>query len=330
MEPRANPVLVGHADAGLAMDEAIRGGRVHHAWLVTGPAGIGKATLAYRFARHLLAPPGMDADAPGSPVFRRIAAATHADLLTVERAWDDKRKRLRAEIVVDDVRAVADFLRLTPAEGGWRVVVVDGAEHLNRNAANALLKVLEEPPPRAILLLACAAPGRLLPTIRSRCRHLRLLPLAADETARVLALALPDATAEERAGLAALAAGSPGRAVALAEEGGVAIAGLVADVLRDVPRVTALRAYDVADKLARNDGGYSTFMDLLRAAIGTAVREAARGRGDPAQRRLVATRPLAEWGDLWQALTCLQDETERFNLDKRHAIVSGLDLLNAT
>ena len=137
MEPRSNPVLVGHSDAAAATDEAIRAGRVHHAWLITGPEGIGKATLAYRFARHLLAPPGTDPDAPDSPVFRRVAAATHADLLTVERAWDDKRKRLRAEIVVDDVRAVADFLRLTPAEGGWRVVVVDGAEHLNRNAANA-------------------------------------------------------------------------------------------------------------------------------------------------------------------------------------------------
>ncbi len=330
MEPRANPALVGHTDAAAALDEAIRAGRVHHAWLITGPEGIGKATLAYRFARHLLAPAGVSPDAPESPVFRRVAAATHADLLTVGRAWDDKRKRLRAEIVVDDVRAVADFLRLTPAEGGWRVVVVDGAEHLNRNAANALLKVLEEPPPRAVLLLACAAPGRLLPTIRSRCRHLRLMPLTPGQTDEVLTLALPDMAAEERAGLAALAAGSPGRAVALAEEGGVAIAGMVANVLRDVPRVTALRAYEVADKLARSDHGYSTFMDLLRAAISRAVREAARGQGDPAQQRLAATRPLAEWGDLWQALTRLQDETERFNLDKRHAIVSGLDLLNTT
>ncbi len=330
MEPRANPALVGHTEAAAALDEAIRAGRVHHAWLITGPEGIGKATLAYRFARHLLAPAGVNPDAPESPVFRRVAAATHADLLTVERAWDDKRKRLRAEIVVDDVRAVADFLRLTPAEGGWRVVVVDGAEHLNRNAANALLKVLEEPPPRAVLLLACAAPGRLLPTIRSRCRHLRLMPLTPGQTDEVLALALPDMAAEERAGLATVAAGSPGRAVALAEEGGVAIAGLVADVLRDVPRATALRAYEVADKLARSDGGYSTFMDLLRAAISRVVREAARGQGDSAQQRLAATRPLAEWGDLWQALTRLQDETERFNLDKRHAIVSGLDLLNTT
>ncbi len=330
LEPRANPLLVGHADAAAAMDDAIRGGRVHHAWLITGPEGIGKATLAYRFARHLLAPPGMPADVPEAPVFRRVAAGTHADLLTVERAWDDKRRRLRAEIVVGDTRAVADFLRLTPAEGGWRIVVVDGAEHLNRNAANALLKVLEEPPARAVLLLTCAAPGRLLPTIRSRCRRLRLLPLGVAEAGQVLDVALPELSAEDRARLAALSEGSPGRAVALAEEQGVAIAGLVADVLRDVPRLPVLRAYEVADRLARSEGGYSTFMDLLRSAISAAVREVARGGGDAAQRRLAATRPLAAWGDLWHALTRLQDETERFNLDKRHAIVSGLDLLNGT
>ena len=329
MEPRANPVLIGHADAAAAMDDAIRTGRMHHAWLITGPEGIGKATLAYRFARRLLAPAGADPDAPDAPVFRRIAMGTHADVLTIERTWDDKRKRLRAEIVVDDVRAVAGFLQLTPAEGGWRVVVVDGAEHLNRNAANALLKVLEEPPARAIMLLSCAAPGRLLPTIRSRCRQLRLQPLAPDQTAAVLESALVDTPAAERAGLAALAAGSPGRAMALAGEGGVAIATLVAAVLRDVPRVTVPRAHEVADKLARTDGAYSTFMDLLRDGISAAVRATARGQGDPAQQCLAATRPLAAWGDLWQALTRLQDETERFNLDKRHAIVSGLDLLNA-
>ena len=108
----------------------------------------------------------------------------------------------------------------------------------------------------------------------------------------------------------------------------MAIAGMVADVLAQAPRLPALRAYEVADKLLRGDTGFSTFMDLLRAAVGAVVREAARGGGDPAQRRLAATRPLAEWGEVWQALTRLQDETERFNLDKRHAIVSGLDMLN--
>ncbi len=150
---------------------------MHHAWLITGAPGVGKATLAYRFARRLLAgvqPGDTLAVDPASPVFRRVAVGSHADLLTVEREWDDKKSRLRGEIVVDDARAISAFLRLTPAEGGWRVVVIDGAEHMNRNAANAVLKMLEEPPPRAVLLLTCAAPGRLLPTIRSRCRRLAL------------------------------------------------------------------------------------------------------------------------------------------------------------
>ncbi len=330
--PRENPWLEGHAAAETVMNDAIRAQRIHHAWLLTGPEGIGKATLAYRFARRLLAGPNVPAacvNDPAFPVFRRVAAGTHADLLTIEREWDDKRKRLRSEIVVDSARGVADFLRLTPAEGGWRLVVVDGAEHLNRNAANALLKVLEEPPPRAVLLLVCASPGRLLPTIRSRCRRLRLAELGAADMERVLARCLPDMDAAGRAALAALSDGSPGRAVALAEEQGIEIAALVSDVLRAVPSLPVLRAHDVADKLARSDAGFATFMDLLRDAISAAVRNAVRGQGDAGQQRLAALRPLAEWGDLWHALTRLQDDTERFNLDKRHAIVSSLDLLNA-
>ena len=328
--PRENPFLLGHAAAEAVIEDAIRAGRVHHAWLLTGPEGVGKATLAYRFARRLLAGPKAAASANDleSPVFRRVAAGTHADLLTIEREWDDKRRRLRSEIVVDSARDVADFLRLTPAEGGWRIVVVDGAEHLNRNAANALLKVLEEPPPRAVLLLVCASPGRLLPTIRSRCRRLRLGELGPEDMERVLALCLPDMDPAERAALAALS-GAPGRALALAEEQGVEVAALVADVLRAAPNVPVLRAYEVADKLARSDAGFAAFMSLLRDAISAAVRNAARGQADAGQQRLAGLRPLAEWGDLWHALTRLQDDTERFNLDKRHAIVLSLDLLNS-
>ena len=329
LPPRENPMLLGHAAAEAAIADAVRAGRVHHAWLLTGPEGIGKATLAYRFARLLLAGGSPAAHDPANPVFRRIAAGTHADLLTVERAWDEKRKRLRAEIVVDSVRGVADFLRLTPAEGGWRIVVVDGAEDLNRNAANALLKVLEEPPLRAVLLLACASPGRLPATIRSRCRRLPLRALGMADMEAVLGACLPGLGAAERTALAGLSGGSPGRAVAMAEEQAVAIAALVADVLRAAPDLPVPRAYEVADKLARNEAGFTTFMDLLREAISSAVRNAVRGQGDAAEQRLAGLRPLAEWGDLWHALTRLQDDTERFNLDKRHAIVSGLELLNA-
>ena len=334
-EPRANPVLLGHEAAEATLAEALAGGRMHHAWLITGPEGIGKATLAYRFARRLLAGPAPGpaagaslALAPTDPVFRRVAAGAHADLLTVERGYDEKRKRMRTVITVDDVRRVTGFMALTPAEGGWRVAVVDGAEEMNPNAANALLKVLEEPPARAILLLVCAAPGRLLPTIRSRCRRLRLSPLPEATMTALLGDYLPELDAAGRARLAALAEGSPGRALLLAEEEGLAIAGLVDGVLAALPALPPMRAYEIADKLGRAETGFSTFMDLLRAALAGAVRAAARGTAGPEQERLAGLRPLAAWGDVWHGLTRLQDETERFALDKRQAIVAALAALS--
>ncbi len=325
--PRANPMLLGHAAAEATFDAALEAGRMHHAWLITGPPGVGKETLAYRFARRLFAHPHDNPNDPASPVFRRVKEDTHADLLTVEREWDDKRKRLRAEIVVDAAREVPAFLHLTPAEAGWRVVVVDGAETLNRNAANALLKVLEEPPARAVLLLACAAPGRLLPTIRSRCRLLRLQPLGLPDVTAVLSAVLPELPGPERARVAALSDGSPGRAVALADRG-VEVATLVTDVLAtsDVP---VARAHEVADRLLRSDAGFEQFMTQLRDSIADAVRDAVRGRADAVQQGLVAARPLAAWGEVWHALGRLQDETERFHLDRRHAIVSALSILKA-
>jgi DNA polymerase-3 subunit delta' len=331
--PRANPLLLGHDPAETTLLEAMRSGRMHHAWLITGPDGVGKATLAYRFARRLLA--GMPTDHslaldPQHPVFRRVAAGAHADLLTVERAYDEKRKRTRTQIAVDDVRKISGFMSLTPAEGGWRVAIVDGAEELNQASANALLKILEEPPRRAILLLVCGAPGRLLATIRSRCRRLRLDPLGQDAMERLLAAYLPDRTADERGRLVTVAEGSPGRALLLAEQEGLAIAGLVDEVLAALPGLPPARAYTMADTLVRGETAFSNFFDLLRAGVAAAVRDVVRGRGDEEQTRLVALRPLDAWGDVWHALTRLQDETERFNLDKRQAIVAGLGMLGGT
>jgi len=304
---------------------------MHHAWLITGPDGVGKATLAYRFARRLLAGVPATDDLsldPSHPVFRRVAAGSHADLLTLERGYDEKRKRMRTQIAVEDVRRVTSFMGLTPAEGGWRVVVVDGAEELNQASANALLKVLEEPPPRAVLLLACAAPGRLLPTIRSRCRRLRLSPLPDAAMGELLTAFLPELDADSRGRLTTLAEGSPGRALLLAEEQGLAIAAMVDQVLAALPDLSPSRGYEVADALGRNDTGFSTFMDLLRAGLAAAVRDSVRSQADPEQSRLVALRPLDAWGDVWHALTRLQDETERFALDKRQAIVAGLGMLS--
>ncbi len=327
IEPRANPRLIGHEAAEATVLDGLRGGRMHHAWLITGPEGVGKATLAFRLARRLLA--GVPADGTlaldaAHPVFRRVAASGHADLFTLTRTPGSDPKKLRSEIVVDDVRAVGAFLRLTPGEGGWRVVVVDRADELNRNAANALLKVLEEPPARALLLLVCAAPGRLPVTIRSRCRALALRPLSDADMERVLSGYLPDTSEDERARLIALAEGSPGRALLLREAHGLELAGLVDAVLAKLPELPGA-GWDVADKLARD--GFSIFMDLLRGAIAAAVRAGARGRADPEQARLLGLHSLEAWGDVWQALTQLQEETERFALDRRQAVLSGLRLL---
>jgi len=332
-EPRANPLLLGHEAAEDTLLEALRSGRMHHAWLITGPDGVGKATLAYRFARRLLA--GIPAENslaldPTHPVFRRVAAGAHADLLTVELTVNERTGRRRTQIAVEDVRGVSAFMSLTPAEGGWRVAIVDGAEEMNQSSANALLKILEEPPRRALLLLTCAAPGRLPATIRSRCRRLRLDKLAPEVMERLLAIYLPEQSADERGRLVTVAEGSPGRALLLAAEEGLAIAGLVDEVLAALPGLKPTRAYAMADTLVRGDTAFSNFFDLLRAGIAAAVRDVARGRGDEDQSRLVALRPLDAWGDVWHALTRLQDETERFNLDKRQAIVAGLGMLSGS
>ncbi len=329
-EPRANPLLRGHEAAETLVVEALRGGRFHHAWLITGPPGIGKATFAFRFARRLLAgpPDGQGLYLPETDrVFHRVAAGSHADLLTVEREFNLKTKRMRTEIVVENAREIPLFMHLTPAEGGWRVVIVDGAEDLNRNAANALLKVLEEPPARAVLLLTCNAPGRLLPTIRSRCRRLELSPLADPDMEALIAHYLPDLDPDARGRLVTMSEGSIGRALELAGSGGIALAGLVGEVLAAIPNLSTTRAHAVADQIGRDEAAFSTFMDMLRAGLAAAVRDAARGRADPDQMGMLGLRPLDAWVDVWHALTRLQDETEGAHLDKRQALVAGFGLL---
>jgi DNA polymerase-3 subunit delta' len=328
--PRQNPLLLGQTEAEAVLVGAMASARMHHAWLITGPQGVGKATLAYRFARAILAgrnATGSLAMEPLDPVFRRVASGTHADLLTVEREWDEKRKKLRGEIVIDTVRGVAAFLRLTAAEGGWRVVIVDGAEDINRNAANALLKVLEEPPPRTVILLVCSAAGRLLPTIRSRCRRLRLGKLDDATMSDLTARYLPQMPSDQSDRLASLAEGSIGRALQLADGDGIPAAELVSKVLDALPWPRPTLAYDVADALGRSEDAFSTFMDLLRAALAGAVRETARGQPDPEQARLLGARALDAWVQIWQALGLIQAETEDLYLDKRQAIAQALAML---
>ena len=195
--PRLNPDLKGQAEAEREFLQEFESGRMHHAWLISGPRGIGKATFAYRIARYVLAQKNLIQEGPAQtldfvynshtensdasevtmllehqhPVFRRVASGTHADFLSIERGVDEKTKVVRKEIIVDDVRAIKSFLNKTPVEGDWRVVLIDAVDEMTTSAENALLKVLEEPPRRALLLLVSHNPNSLLATSRSRCRQ---------------------------------------------------------------------------------------------------------------------------------------------------------------
>ncbi len=353
-EPRANPHFEGHERAAAALEEASRGGRIHHAWLISGPRGIGKATLAFRFARHLLAgggaavdeapglfgpaepPAGLDV-APASPVFQRIAAGGHADLLTVERALDEKTGRRRTEIVIADVRRVSEFLSFTAIEGGWRVVIVDGAEDMNRNAANALLKTLEEPPPRAVLLLVSHAAGRLLPTIRSRCRKLALEPLDDVTVEGLIARYRPDIEPSERRALALIGEGSVGRALTLADTGGLALYEELVRLLAGLPTPDSARLHGALDAIARtrNEAGayqaYEVFADLLGAWIARQVRARARGLEPPEimpgegeiARRLAGRASLDRWVDVWEKNNRLFGRAARLNLDRKQVLLDA-------
>jgi len=370
-EPRENPHLVGHDHAETEMAEAVASGRIHHAWLITGPRGIGKATLAFRFARRLLAggltPSGPDlfGDAapihglamdPGDPVFKRVAAEGHADLFTLERGFanepkrgragddDPRNRRRRTEIVVDDVRKVGAFLSLTALEGGWRVVIVDGAEDMNRNAANALLKTLEEPPGHAIVLLVSHAPGRLLPTIRSRCRRLSLARLADDQVTSLIGRYRPDIDPDDARALALIGGGSIGRALDLADTGGLALYEELVRLVSALPQLDTARLHGTLEAIARtrNEAGafqaYDVFTDLIddwlmrlvtARARGLAPVEIMPGEGEVAA-RLIARADLDQWVDVWEKITRLFNRAARLNLDRKQVLLDAFFALGRT
>jgi len=341
--PALNPDLIGHAAAEARLAGAFGSGRLAHAWLITGPRGVGKATLAYRFARFVLAGGGA-ADMfggvgeslrldPADPVFRRVAARGHSDLFVVERTEDPKTKRLRSRIVVDDARRLGGFLRLTPAEGGWRVAIIDAVDEMNRNAVNAVLKLVEEPPDRALILLVCHAPGRLPATLRSRCRRLALSALDPEQVAAVLARLRPDLDQETAAALARLAEGSPGRAMALAEHGGLELYRDMIGLLAGLPELDVRALHALSDKLARRgaEAVHASFMDLLLRWIARVVLAGARGATPDeivpgegvAARHLIGAGGLDRRAALWENISRLAARAEAVNLDRKQVVLSA-------
>lgn len=343
LHPRRNPNLLGQAEAEARMLAAQDSGRLPHAWLLTGRKGIGKATLAYRFARFLLSEPqdqGLFA-APADSlaiseddgVFRRIAASAHPDLMTVELGFDEKKGRARREILVNDVRSVVEFLHRTPAEGGWRIVIVDSADEMNRSAANALLKVLEEPPEQALLLLVSHTPGRLLPTIRSRCCRLALPALPPSVMEELLAAQRPDLEPANRQALCHLAEGSIGRALELDDAGGLGLYNDLVSLLKDLPRLDVPAVHSLGDRLARGkDGqGFRTTMELLSWWLARLIRgQAGLGTGAevvPGEGALPSglrdRGRLADWIALWEKIADLTSRAEGVNLDRKQVLIAA-------
>jgi DNA polymerase III subunit delta' len=301
--PRLTPRLLGQEAAEQRLLAAWRSGRLHHAWLFAGPRGIGKATLAYRFARFLFSHPVPSASlpsldvAPEASAARLIAARSHPDLLVVERAFDSKTEKLKGAIGVEDSREASQFFSLSPAMGGWRVCIVDAADDLKSDSANALLKVLEEPPARSVFLIIAHSPGRLLATIRSRTIRLDLKPLATGAVVEVMRAqgASAQSSPDELAAIAALAQGSPGRALDLAGSQGARLFLKFREVAGRPPPFARPALFEIAGQLKRPDAAedFPVFSDLMSDWIAaTAKAEAAAGGVGAAQPWAVAHRDI--------------------------------------
>jgi DNA polymerase-3 subunit delta' len=328
--PRETTALIGHAAAEQALLAAYRSGRMHHGWILAGERGIGKATLAFRLARFVFAHPDPGSEevaragdlsvAPEHPVVRRVAAGVHANLLHLQRDWSDRDKRFKTELSVDSVRRITPFLGTTAGEGGWRVIIVDPTDDMNRSAANAILKNLEEPPPRTLFMLLTRSRGALLPTIRSRCRSLDLAPLSAEETSAVLRHLAPElADAPDDRPAAALAGGSVRRLIELKRNDGVAMYRLMLAAIEQGDAQAQVKfAGQIGDAAALEQ-----FLELYEGYLARRVRREhePHGAANP------PAVPLVTWAELWEKATHSAREVETYNLDRRQFV---LDLLETS
>jgi len=326
--PRETYGFFGNAAAERALLDAYRGNRLAQAWILSGPEGVGKATLAWRFARFLLAHPSAGAPAvqaatslfvpAEAPAARQMAAMALADLFPLRRAWNDKTKKFYTEIRVDDVREVTHGLHSASGTGGWRVAIVDTADDLNRSSANALLKVVEEPPERALFLLIANQPGRILPTIRSRCRKLSFEPLPSEEicaAVRALGGEVAQTPQEQLQAAANASGGSVRETLRLLDGDGVLFDATLRALLGNLPRVEWGAVHALADRLTGRDNeeAFETFLRGLRRWMDGRVREFA-GQG--------AGRVIG-YAQAWDDIAVAVRETEVFNFDKK-ALVVGI------
>lgn len=324
LHPRHAQHLIGHDAAERHLLEAYRSGRFHHGWLITGPQGIGKATLGYRLARYLLRYPDhktAPADTLAVPgddiVASQVSARSHPDLLVVQR--DVEKGKLKAGITVDASRKVSEFFGKTAGAGGWRIAIIDVADEMNAAAANSILKTLEEPPERSLFILLCHEPGKLLPTIRSRCIELPLQPLSQEDTAAALEQ-LPDGMGKAALPHVGIANGRPGLALALAETGAGAIFDRFTKAA-EAGRLDIKTRTTIANALhgRGSDDRFNVFCALLDGWITSAAASAIRQPAGMGQGHALA--------EAHQLIGHSIRETNALNLDRRLTLLQAFDLI---
>lgn len=342
--PRETCNLFGHAEAEQELIASWTSGALHHAWLLTGPKGIGKATLAYRMARTILAhgegpPKGLTTLdlKPDNPVFRRVVSGGHSDLMVLRRPYDEKTKKLKRDITVDEARRLQSFFGKAAGEGGWRVVIVDCADDLNINAANALLKNLEEPPEKALILLVCHQPGGQLPTIRSRCRKLTLKGLPVEVVAEALQYQMREneqvpLSQEDALAIAHLSGGSVGHGLELAGGGGLDLYQGLLSILLAMPKPDVNTTHGFAALFSGKSGeaNWKLFGELItgfiqRLARGSITGEFGATIFEHEREALGVLSHLAPpdyWIDCLDRIQVLIERTDAVNLDRRQVALS--------
>ena len=355
IESRSNPYFLGHDIAETTFLETWNGGRVAHSWLICGQRGIGKSLLAYRIARFAL---NHGSSTHGGNLFgematynslqmseehhlfRRTAALGHSDFRVVERGWADAKKNKRKSVIgVDDVRTVSSFLSKTPSEGGWRVVIIDAADEMNINAANAVLKILEEPPSRSLILLIAHNPDRLLPTIRSRCRRLDLRPLKETQVADLLKRYCPNLNKDELSVLTILAQGSIGKALEFVDNGGANLFRELMSLFGNGLELNINQARALADKVSRGDT-FRTLSSLILWWLARISSLYARGillsfteivPGEQSLAvKLMSTSTPAMWAETWLEIQRISDQTLTLHLDRKRSLILMLNTIVQT
>lgn len=340
--PRELDLLIGHEAAESTFLDSFNSGRFHHAWLISGVKGVGKASFAYRAAKFLLSqddsggglfgPPTSLESPSDHPALSLVRAESHPGLTILRRQYDPKGKKLFKVIRINDVRALSSFFGLKSSDGGWRVIIVDTVDDMNVSAANAFLKILEEPPARTIFLLLSHTPAGLLPTIRSRCRMLPLRPLSTDQVQKIVAPLANQVDKENLEILTSISEGSPGKALSLLEAGGLEVFMSILALFQSYPSFDPAKLHGLADIAGKKDGEgtYRIFCELFPWWISRLVRAASIGfdqmqliTGEQeTMEKLIARHPVTFWVDRWEKANHLIERADSINLDRKQVVLS--------